>query len=342
MQRSPISIDLRETAPPQARCREFGLPLTPHASSLKPRSGFTLVELIVVILIMAILVAMLLPAINNVRRTAREAQVTIDIKNLEKAIADFKLKFNGAEVPSSFKICERASDWGTSTADKNALATIRQLWPNVDTSVDLGDVNGNGTPNEIYTLNGPECLVFFLGGVCATANSSGQIVAQDGTAGSESPNTPTIWAPLGFSTNPSKPFSRGGTRVGPFIEFDSGRLKDGTTASSTSGVMPEYLDPLPNQIAPYLYISSYGGRGYNFSGANITTNNNDLSPLTFITYYKSNVVIPHNQKSFQIISPGFDNEYGSGGEYASGTPLPSTRLNERDNITNFSGGPLQP
>src|SRR5690606_31137722 len=152
------------------------------------------------------------------------------------------------------------------------------------------------------------------------------------------------WIPLGFSKNPRDPFERsGGTRVGPMTEFDASRFIDlfGNSASPTTpDGMPELLDPLPSQSRPYVYASSYDGKGYDAA---------DLFGTGMTSVYLQKLGasppvgnVPWNKTSFQIISPGIDTEYGTGGlfEVNDSYILPADRANERDNVTNFSGGTL--
>jgi hypothetical protein len=176
--------------------------------------------------------------------------------------------------------------------------------------------------------------------------------------------------PTGFSANPSNPFATGGNRVGPFSEFDAGRLID-----VDNDYFYEILDPLPGQTMPYQYLSSYSGRGYQPKGYDNSFGTNDdevikigSTPTMYSAYLqKDNWTssagtgvlpsgTPWNQKTFQIISPGIDGSFGTGGQFTTPSPTStgsgiavssgndyrdqSKRQVEADNITNFSGGTL--
>ena len=63
------------------------------ATRLAQRVGFTLVELLMVILIIGILISMLVVAVNPVLERARETAVAIEMKQIDLAIEHFNTKY---------------------------------------------------------------------------------------------------------------------------------------------------------------------------------------------------------------------------------------------------------
>ncbi|MEZ6067503.1 MAG: type II secretion system protein [Planctomycetaceae bacterium] len=295
-----------------------------------PRAAFTLVELLVVIAVVTILAGLITAAAFNATRTARVASVKSEISNLEKAITDFKLRY-GVDVPSFIRLHEDGSNWSnTDTETRRSRAIIQRIWPRFSFGADV-DINGDGDDTDVINLNGTECLVFFLGGVCNTYTSLGADAGTELVTGTVSnTGTPEGWIPLGFSANPVNPFDRAGTtRVQPFIEFDNIRF------IRTSSGMPGYRDPIPNQQTPYAYGSAVSSaRGAGYQAGDFATGT--TSSLT--TGYTKPSGEPHKPRSFQIISPGYDFTFGTGGVYDGQSIIDPTRANERDNISNFSNG----
>jgi prepilin-type N-terminal cleavage/methylation domain-containing protein len=323
---------------------------SPARSAIQParrgtRHGFTLIELFIVVVIIGMLVAMIAPALMGAFRSARDAGVITEIKQLESAITAFKAVY-GKEPPSRVVIYEEADEWDTDTANR---AIIRGIWPQYNFELDQ-DLTGDGDTDDQLAMNAGECLVFFLGGIV---------------------NRMTDGPPEGFSKNPSQPFLPAATaasREGPFFEFAPDRFVDldgnfttGTGPGNTRWGWREYKDSLPGQTKPYLYFSSREGRGYEtVTPAPVTAIDG-----TFIDVYRvfnpssttatpntpgsttvpptSFVYPPHKPQSFQIISPGADGVYGKGGVFNPAKPNSwLADVGDYDNLTNIHGGRLKP
>jgi prepilin-type N-terminal cleavage/methylation domain-containing protein/prepilin-type processing-associated H-X9-DG protein len=79
----------------------------PRPSTLDPRPAFTLVELLVVIAIIGTLVALLLPAVNAARGTARKTQCANNMRNLGQAIINFTTNNAGGTLPGYIQPVQR-------------------------------------------------------------------------------------------------------------------------------------------------------------------------------------------------------------------------------------------
>lgn len=302
------------------------------------RGGFTLIEMMVAIVIIAILMALLIPALAGARRRANIAKVTVEIKQFDMAIVGFKTRF-GVEPPSRITLYTTQAGWN---GDASARATITRIWPQFNFTMTNGAGENQGytyptswgAPGSTVNLNAGECLLFFLGGLIENG------------------------APTGFAKNPAFPFSpqfqpapnpQMTTRDSPFMEFDKSRFRD----TDGNGAM-EYLDPLPDQTKPYLYFSGYEGRGYRVTGATselptggtlldvYRVNGAEVSPVGPLTQ----VLPAWKAQSYQIISPGTDGDYGTGGVYNADLNVNRVAglqsIKDHDNITNFSSGQLVP
>ena len=331
-------------------------PMSRRAYSLRRRGGFTLIELMVVIVIIVLLIGLVLPAISGVRSRARDVEVRKEIGDLEQAITQFKVAY-GVEPPSMVTIYKTDVQWA---ADTRSRAAIKRIWPKfnfafMDSMLPNVGSGGLTFPAGVTAvhLNGAECLVFFLGGVAS--NTSGALI--------------------GFSKDPQLPFKVDTSREGPFFEFKgaydltkrkwTGRLMDYDNDNA-----PEYRDTLPQQTKPYVYFHSNDGGSYPFetvattsaswrntdcldyaitAGVPVVNNSTWLmqhayflqpfpgTGLTPLAQARSS--LPHKSKSFQIISPGPDAAYGTGGLF---DPENKSKLSpaDGDNITNFHPGRL--
>jgi prepilin-type N-terminal cleavage/methylation domain-containing protein len=252
-------------------------------------TGFTLVELLVVIVILGLLIGLLLPAIMGAVRKAREAAVTAEINVLAQALADFKGKYG--EYPPSRIVVAEDGDYTTGTGGNlsgapallvpRSLAAFRRYWPRMRFKTDPSaapvftaaaitagnwyDFNGNHAFDAPYVLFGHECLVFFLGG----------IPQETVTAGGKSEG----WGMTGFGKNPLNPMTSAtppptgsawpysGARTTPIHEFKAGQLVPvyNATLPPPGLSFPSYTDSIGSGVPdapPFAYFSSYGGVGY--------------------------------------------------------------------------------
>lgn len=304
------------------------------------RQAFTLIELMIVIVVIAILMSLVLPAVQSSFVRAKVTEVVSEIRGLEAAIAQFKNVY-GIEPPSRIRLYEASTgspSWlsdtrpnftepitGTSISQDSerirSIALINRIWPNFNFTAPLGDVNGNGSSTDVISLTGAECLVFFLGG---------RPVAGPGGA----------YAMTGFSKNPANPFAAATgneSREGPYFEFKPSRLR--LSPNTTNVGVLVYVDAIGGQANPYVYVTGYDGRGYQRADLYVGTGD-DLGDV-----YRSGTgttAVALKPKSFQIISPGADGLYGAGGYFdATATGHGITNAPDRDNISNFHGGLLK-
>lgn len=249
------------------------------------RSGFTLVELLVVIIIIAALITLVVPALIGGRTTMQIAQAKTEISNLDTAIAAFKNEF-GVHPPSRFVIPPSADQTNQSQR------ILRRIWPQVQG--DGGLVAPSSGP---VTLNGAECLVLFLGGTFEV-DANGRFTY------------------LGFSKNPRTPFAKGGARIGPFYEFSAivDRLQD--LDGNGFAVM---VDSIDGSESPYLYLTPQG-----YKPASNNNNNTSTAPIhsggALAEAYRQTATAYWKPKDYQLISAGLDGQFGSGGLVSAASP----------------------
>ena len=117
------------------------------------RPGFTLIELLVVIAIIAILMAILLPAVQHAREAARRTQCKNNLKQIGIALANYQLTFK--YYPMS--ICTDANFGGTNTGGGEWSIQARLLpfieQENLQSLIDFTQAYGGPSAVKTHRVN---------------------------------------------------------------------------------------------------------------------------------------------------------------------------------------------
>src|SRR5579871_367377 len=105
-------------------------PRTMHRSCRQPRSGFTLIELLVVIAIISVLIALLMPAVQQSREAARRSQCKNNLKQLALAVHNFEEAWKS--LPSS-RMGPQHATWFVQIFPYVEQSSLYNLWDLADT-----------------------------------------------------------------------------------------------------------------------------------------------------------------------------------------------------------------
>lgn len=257
--------------------------MTPRTPARR-RPGFTFVELLIVIAILALLAALLLAGITRVQVVGRVATANSDITQLAGACEKFKQE-HGFFPPSSFTIPAQKN-----SGDFNfqLLAKMYPRW-----MATQPDGTNTGLVGGGVTLNGNQSLVYFLGGPGNTGWAT------------DAPIAPTA----------------GATAIkGPYFDFKQDRLTPGnqlpapfTLGNAANVFMDPFRLPSNNGLGtPYAYFASVSPGGkypatpcWGVSPFVESATNPPLVPNGIVVKYV-------NMNGVQVISAGEDGKFGPG------------------------------
>jgi prepilin-type N-terminal cleavage/methylation domain-containing protein len=288
------------------------------------RRGFTLVEMLVVIGIIAVLIALLMPAVMSAISRGRNTKMALEVKQLADAVESYK--DDKGDYPPNFRNHDVF------------LKHIRRCYPKIDAThlaafealvwapspYNVADIDYTRVPN----IDDGEALVLWLACVDSDARQ------------------PFKSVPTAFSTG----VLGDSTSIKRYYDFDDKRLADETLDDDA---FPSYRSVYAKDTY-YIYIDS---RFYvPLATTTVLASAEDPSTNAVRPYWSENLMPgqtaastaathikfkPMNPTSFQIICAGQDGLFGLENgikQYPGGVNYDLTDRGDHDNITNFSDG----
>ncbi|MEE2827289.1 MAG: type II secretion system protein [Planctomycetota bacterium] len=265
------------------------------------RGGFTVVEILIAITVIAILSAMLIPVVGSAMRRANEFAIESEMAQLDLAIEHFKSD-NGFYPPSFTRLSGGA----------DLMPYLNRIAPNHGYSV--ADLNQWWTSvGSVIQGSAGADLVFWLSGI----SKNKQYPLSDVNSGA--------WlAPHAYGPDAAQ-------ERNVYYEFAADRLNFGNNNSGAANYLQAKGKQADRQGNPavyqYLDSGSYGivRGGYCKNGATDLTD-----PVSFF-----------NESSFQLFAPGLDGEVGKTPSQVGGLLVTDFLVNGQsgglDNIVNFVG-----
>lgn len=119
---------------------------------LKKQEGFTLLELLIVIVIIGILAVMIIPSLLSGPQKARDGQRKSDLRNLKTALEQYYTDYNTYPKASSWKTDLSTSSPGTNDAYMKTVPQDPKSKADYSYTADPSGCDGDATPCTSYSL----------------------------------------------------------------------------------------------------------------------------------------------------------------------------------------------
>jgi prepilin-type N-terminal cleavage/methylation domain-containing protein len=287
------------------------------------RRGFTLVELLAVIVIIGILASMALYAASVAMVSAKNGKIAMDIKMIETDLQSYY--GTKGSYPPDLAYVSTIPGPARAQGIRSHLSKMAPRYTQPNTLTPDTPLNGADLTQSRLNI-ASEALVFFLGGYSAPAGSGSTKL-------------------LGFRADPTKPFvadvaelknlaDKPGWKKGS-LGFDEVRLVD-----TDNDGWYEYLPPYGN--LPYVYFNA---KSYMHPGGGTVKCDIPGMPGALVTPYGSDVTADKfaNPKTFQLLAAGQDSMFTTAEptvsrRFPSGAGYTSA---DNDNLTNFAERKLE-
>jgi prepilin-type N-terminal cleavage/methylation domain-containing protein len=286
------------------------------------RNAFTLVELLVVVGIIAMLAALLTPAVMRARSAARNVAIKAEIDMLHMALMNYKNEYG------SFPPCQSAAG-----AIDPPVRHLMRLFPRTTLLVP-------GRWNVTTNPGGPAKDQLDLAANGVLRDPSGNIVFTDATSRNNmafGPATAIVFWLEGFTSNPASPMYPASERKKLFDFDESRRPAVGSPAKFTGRY---HIAGKPGSFYVYYDLASYGQIAVPTAAAGLGNPFVHVQPDTVLTNGVPRQVPtwvnslsaaqqelwrftvsqfaaerpfqrPFNPDSFQILNPGIDEVFGT-------------------------------
>lgn len=276
------------------------------------RAGFTLVEVLMVVVIIGILASLIIPAVNIGLKSVRQKAIALECQTIATAIDQYRTKYG---------------DYPPDGSNAELVARhLRKAFPNMAAS-ELTILTAASNSSTGGMMDPTESLVFFLGGF-----SSDPVHPFTGKGGPFAPTPSGSRAPYQYNVD----------RENAFFEFKQSQLSldiqndpDSNAAITVSVDETDYGFTTPTDFlgdllpvyrpaqkkSPYVYFDSRtyyataGIQSYLSStgrvGPYLSATLNTKAATTPATYAnRLNYFRFVNDKSFQLLCAGLDDQYG--------------------------------